>query len=277
MTRITSLKNSFNTWENRKRSRAKGITFLVISLVLLAALIWAGQFGWRLWQGARPAILPPAQDIVVKLATKDAQGNAATEQAVMPLRLPAGFTISIFAKDLEGPRVLVQDSSGTLLVSLTKAGKVVALPDKEGNGKSEEEVTVVAGLNEPHGLAFQPNNGRRLYVAATDELVAFDYDSHHRSVSNPKQIVQLPPKGRHFTRSLLFTPAPQERLLLSVGSSCDVCEEKDWRYGKILQVNLQNGELKPFASGLRNAVFMALEPGSRAYLGYGDGPGLSRR
>ena len=208
MMRTTSLKNSSNSWKNRKRSPARGITFLVISLVLLAALIWAGQFGWRLWQGARPAILPPAQDIVVKLATQDAQGNAATEQAVMPLRLPAGFTISIFAKDLEGPRVLVQDSSGTLLVSLTKAGKVVALPDKDGNGKSEEEVTVVAGLNNPHGLAFQPNNGRRLYVAATDELVAFDYDSHYRSVNNPKQIAQLPPKGRHFTRSLLFTPAP---------------------------------------------------------------------
>ena len=197
-----------------------------------------------------------------KLETQDAQGNDATDRAVIPLRLPAGFTISIFAKDLEGPRVLAQDRSGTLLVSLTKAGKVVALPDKDGNGKSAEEVTVVAGLNNPHGLAFRPNDGRRLYVAATEEVVVFDYDTQHRSVRNPKQIAKLPPGGRHFTRSLLFTPSPPERLLISVGSSCDVCEEKDWRYGKILAVNPENKELKTFASGLRNAVFLALEPGT---------------
>ncbi len=41
-----------------------------------------------------------------------------------------------------------------------------------------------------------------------------------------------------------------------------MCEEKDWRYGKILLVNPETKELKPFASGLRNAVFLALEPGS---------------
>jgi glucose/arabinose dehydrogenase len=61
---------------------------------------------------------------------------------------------------------------------------------------------------------------------------------------------------------LLFTSSTPERLLLSIGSSCDVCEEKDWRYGKILQVNPESQELKPFAAGLRNAVFMAREPGT---------------
>jgi hypothetical protein len=59
-----------------------------VSLVLLAALLWVGQAGWRLWQGAKPAVLPPAQDIMVQLETQDAQGNkTGTEKDMRPENL----------------------------------------------------------------------------------------------------------------------------------------------------------------------------------------------
>ena len=51
--------------------------------------------------------------------------------------------------------------------------------------------------------------------------------------------------------------------MISVGSSCDACEEKDWRYAKILAVDPDGGELETFASGLRNSVFMAVHPLSK--------------
>ena len=54
------------------------------------------------------------------------------------------------------PRVLCLDPDGNLLVSLTHQGKVVALPDKDGNGVADAVVTVLEGLNQPHGLAFGP-------------------------------------------------------------------------------------------------------------------------
>ena len=48
-----------------------------------------------------------------------------------------------------------------------------------------------------------------------------------------------------------------------MGSSCDVCEEKDPRYASILAVDADGGELTTFASGLRNPVFMAVHPLSK--------------
>ena len=51
--------------------------------------------------------------------------------------------------------------------------------------------------------------------------------------------------------------------MISVGSSCDACEEEDWRYAKILAVDPDGGDLSTFASGLRNSVFMAVHPLSK--------------
>ncbi len=217
----------------------------------------------RLLRGAAPALLPPPANIVTVLEQTPAATKAGADQEAAPLRLalPPGFTISVFARDLDGPRVLAMNGSKVLLVSLTAAGKVVALPDRDHNGVADDTVTVLAGLIKPHGLAFRPG-GRQLYVAETSGVTAFDYDAQHLAAGNEKKIAILPPGGRHFTRSLLFLPGPPERLLISVGSSCDVCEEPDWRYAKILAVSPEGGDLKTFASGLRNAVFLATEPGT---------------
>ena len=55
-----------------------------------------------------------------------------------------------------------------------------------------------------------------------------------KSVLNKKKFIDLPKGGRHFTRTLLFLPPPHEnRLLISVGSDCNVCVEQDWRYASI--------------------------------------------
>ena len=180
------------------------------------------------------------------------------------MKLPPGFVVSIFAKNLPGARVLALDPGGTLLVSLTSQGKVVALPDKNDDGVAEAAVTVLDGLNKPHGLAFGPGEKPRLYVAETERVAAFDYDPERLKATSEQKIADLPPGGRHFTRSLLFLPGTRDRrLLISVGSSCDACEEKDWRYAKILAVDPDGGDLETFASGLRNSVFMAVHPRSK--------------
>ena len=182
----------------------------------------------------------------------------------MPLKLPPGFAISIFAQNLPGARVLALDPNGNLLVSLTSQGRVVALPDKNGDGVADAVVTVLDGLNKPHGLAFGPGEKPRLYVAETGRVAAFDYDPERLTATSEQKIADLPPGGRHFTRSLRFLPGPRDRrLLISVGSSCDACEEEDWRYAKILAVDPDGGELETFASGLRNSVFMAVHPLSK--------------
>lgn len=237
----------------------------IISILLAAVvLIWAGIFAWHNLQGAGPAFRSPPRELKVAETPTGGGVPPSVDPSSTDLHLPPGFHISIFASHLPGARVLAVDPKGTLLVSLTRQGKVVALPDKNGDGQADKEVTVLFGLNHPHGLAFGPEERPRLYVAETDQVAAYDYDPEQLKATNKHKIVDLPPGDRHFTRTLLFLPPPQEhRLLISVGSKCNVCEEKDWRYAKILALDIKNGGLTTFASGLRNSVFMVLHPLSK--------------
>ena len=168
---------------------------------------------------------------------KAAPGWDAVDPAAFPLKLPPGFSIGIFARGLPGARVLALDPGGNLLVSLTSQGRVVALPDKNDAGVADAVVTVLDGLNQPHGLAFGPGEKPRLFVAETGRVTAYDYDPERLTATSQQKIADLPPGGRHFTRSLVFLPSSRDRrLLISVGSSCNACEEKDpgaprsWRW-----------------------------------------------
>ena len=78
----------------------------------------------------------------------------------------------------------------------------------------------------------------RLFVAETDQVAAYDYDPEQLTATYQQKIADLPPGGRHFTRSLVFLPSSRDhRLLISVGSSCNACEESDPRRAKILAVD----------------------------------------
>jgi glucose/arabinose dehydrogenase len=238
---------------------------VIIAIILAAVGLGAAAYYWQNFRGAGPAILPPPRDIAQVLEKgKAARGRESADPATFPLKLPPGFAISIFAKNVPGARVLALDPAGNLLVSLTSQGRVVALPDKDADGVADAVVTVLDNLNRPHGLAFGPEKNPRLYVAETDQVAAYDYDPARLTATYQQKIAALPPGGRHFTRSLVFLPASRgHRLLISVGSSCDACQEKDPRYASILAVDADGGNLDTFAAGLRNSVFMAIHPLSR--------------
>jgi glucose/arabinose dehydrogenase len=179
----------------------------------------------------------------------------------LPLTVPNGFSISYFARGLQGPRAFVFDSAGYLLVSCPTAGSVVALPDKDNNGVADSQVTVVGGLNYPHGLAFLPSDPTKLYVAETGAVATYDYNASSMQATNRSKIIDLSPDGEHITRTIMFAPAPnQGQLLISVGSSQNVGFETDPQRAKILIANADGSGLRTFTSGLRNSVFMAVQP-----------------
>jgi glucose/arabinose dehydrogenase len=178
-----------------------------------------------------------------------------------PLKIPAGYTLTIFAKDLVNPRVLARDQAGNLLVSVPSEGKVVAIPDKNKDGVADSNITVLSGLNRPHGLAFRCDNNCQLYVAESDSVKVYDYDQESLKATNPKKILDLPDAGFHFTRTILFTP--ENKLLVSIGSDCNVCDEKDPRRASIFIADSDGSNFRKYASGLRNSVFMTLNPDTR--------------
>jgi glucose/arabinose dehydrogenase len=169
------------------------------------------------------------------------------------LRLPEGFHIAVFA-EVDGPRMLTFTPGGVLLVSASGESKVVALPDAKHTGKAERVVTVLDGLNEPHGIAFYEG---KLYVAENDKVRRYDWDEAKLRATNPKAIANLPTGGGHSTRSLVFHGG---KMYVSAGSSCNVCVEKDPRRATVMEFNPDGSGQKIFAKGLRNAVGLALNP-----------------
>ncbi len=238
----------------------KRAIFIVLALCVAGASIWFSLFAWKNLRGAGPALTGPAEDISLLIGHADNGSN----KSAMPLILPHGFSISVFAKGLGKPRVMALDPDGNLLVSIPSQGRVVALPDRDGDGVADSVVNVVEGLERPHGLAFQCAPECRLYIAEEDRLAVYSYDEKALKAVRLKKISDLPSGGFHVTRTLLFLPKPDDdKLLVSIGSSCNVCAEDNWRRAKVLVVPAGGGPLKTFASGLRNAVFMTVHPRTR--------------
>jgi glucose/arabinose dehydrogenase len=175
-----------------------------------------------------------------------------------PLKVPAGFVIEVFAARAGSPRFMALDPAGTLLVSEPAKGRVLALPDRSGKGKADTIQTVVDGLDQPHGLAFKDG---ALYVAENGRVQRFRYDPATLKATQPAVVVPgLPAGGGHRTRTAVF--GPDGALYVSVGSSCNVCRESDKRRAAVLRYNADGGGERIFASGLRNAVGLAFQPGT---------------
>lgn len=197
-------------------------------------------------------------------------GLRTNTESVKAFTVPEGFTMSVYAQDVPDARVMVYDPRGIMLVSQPSEGKISALLDENEDGVAEKIETVVEGLTVPHGLAFwcPPNipvsnpPQCKLYVAEREMLSVFDYDALAFKATNKKKLLDLPGGsiGIHSTRTLLFKASPEENILLiSIGSSCNVCEETDAR-GSIVAYNIDTGKSEPYARGLRNSVFMTLHP-----------------
>ncbi len=178
-------------------------------------------------------------------------------ERVKTLKLPPGFEISVFAGKVGGARVLAFSPSGVLYVSVTRDGKVIALPDPQHTGKAGAPVTIVAGLKMPHGIAWKGND---LYVAETDRvLVVKDADKLPASPLTPVELIKgIPEGGMHYTRTILF--GRDGKLYLSAGSDCNLCKEADPRRAAITRYNADGTGEEVYASGLRNSVGLRLHP-----------------
>lgn len=181
---------------------------------------------------------------------------ACTENTVssqdQPLKVPPGFRVSVFAENLSGLRNLTIGPGGVVYAALTGDGAVVRLPDANNDGVADSAVPVATGLTQPFGIAFR---GDTMWVAEVDEVVRFNPGS-----STPIVVIPNVPTGGHSTRTIVF--GTDRKLYLSVGSSCNVCNEQaaDSMRAAITQFNPDGSGGRIFARGLRNSVGLAVHP-----------------
>ena len=168
------------------------------------------------------------------------------------LWLEPGFDVGVATHGVPNARMLAQAPTGELVLSQHVEGKVVKLTDRDGDGTTDEITPILTGLRMPHGVTFI---GESLFVAETDRILRLDtwWDG-----SSAQTIVSLPGGGHHQTRTLVA--GPDGLLYVSIGSSCDACEESDPLRAAIWRVNPDGGPLEPYARGLRNAVGLTWSP-----------------
>lgn len=192
----------------------------------------------------------------------------AINETSLPLTLPDGFRISIFTREALGPlRFMAFSPDGILFVSMPSSkglyatnvsddGKIFALPDRDNDGKADETVTLVSGLHLPHGIAFYDGY---LYVAEEHAISRYLYRGNAAVGTREVIISNLPAGGEgHVSRTIGF--GPSGKMYVSVGSSCNSCEESDGRRATILEYNPDGSGERIFAQGLRNTVGFVFHP-----------------
>jgi len=209
-----------------------------------------------------PAAPAASVSVALSVPSQFKSGPFATTRT---FTLPPNFAISLYAGGLPGARMLAVAPNGDRFVSRKDAGEIVALPDRNGDGVADEARVFASGLPKPHGLTF---HGGYLYVAQEASVIRIPYVSGDLTARAPAEtIVPLLPNGpgsglvgdvNHDTRSIAF--GQDGKMYISVGSSCDVCIESEERRATVLQFNTDGSGGRIFASGLRNAVGLRLDP-----------------
>jgi len=169
------------------------------------------------------------------------------------LSLPADFKISLWAVGLNNPRQIDWTESGTLIVADRGSSSIKMYRQIDSNSYGEEVATIDRDLNQPSSVDFFKGD---LYVGTQDKIIVYKNLSEDGTYSEKQILIDNLPTSvspvAHKTRTVKI--GPDEKMYVTVGSSCNSCLESDERRAAMLQANLDGSELKVFASGLRNTV-----------------------
>ncbi len=171
------------------------------------------------------------------------------------LAVPAGFKVSVFASDVTNARLMAVSPDGVLFVARQSKGDVVALPDRDKDGKADKTEVVVSGLTRPHSLAFQKGY---LYIATNPAVVRVKY-ANGKVEGAPEKFIDLPVSTTaHYTRTIGFDKSG--KLYVAIGSSCNLCEDEDPRRATMMVYNADGTGGRPYARGMRNAIGFDWDP-----------------
>ena len=207
----------------------------------------------------------------------------------------SGLAVAAFASGLDHPRNLYVLPNGDVLVAETNgpprpddntgikgwffkyfqrkgggaapsANRIILLRDTNADGVADQRFTFLDGLRSPYGMALV---GSDLVVANTDALVRYKYHEGDTVITAAAtQIVALPAGtiNHHWTKNVVASP-DGSTLFLAVGSNSNAAENGmavEAERAAVWAVDMRSGAHRIVASGLRNPVGMAWEPGTGA-------------
>ncbi|KAH8886987.1 soluble quino protein glucose dehydrogenase [Thozetella sp. PMI_491] len=189
----------------------------------------------------------------------------------MSPKMAPGYNVSLLATGLNGPRAMVFDKAGNLLVAEQGSGRVILLTlGEQGNRvcPTSSKVLISAAVTN-HGIALSVD-GKTLFVSNMSTVMAFPYSTTGRTVGAGKAIITgISTKDGHVTRELLVS---NNTLLVAVGSAGNIdasTVSKESGRSMIKMFSISNILAKPvnylsagqiLGWGLRNIVGIGEDP-----------------
>lgn len=221
-------------------------TALALSLFAAAAAAWAqAPAAPPAWKQGMPDSM--ANSTLAPLAGKLTVTPAA-QIPIDKLRMPAGFSVEIWASGLPGGRAMTRGDDGKIYVGTRGLGRVYEVTD---SGGARTVRTVADKLNQPAGVAFK--NGS-LYVMAIDKVLRFD-GIEKNPAAVPVDMTDkfsLPKEQHHNWKYISF--GPDGKLYVPFGAPCNICELPTQEYAQIRRYNPDGSGMEVIASGVRNSV-----------------------
>ncbi len=223
-------------------------------------------------------------------ATVSARINARTSPQPdgAKLSVPAGFQVKLFLAGLSGPRLMRTAPNGDIFIAETAQNRIRVLRAADGADAPTENSVYADHLTGPFGIAFYPAvNPQWVYVANLNSVVRFPYHAGDLKASGPAEtIVPLlaDSTAGHTTRDVGFS-LDGRRMFISVGSGSNVAEGipaktpeeiraweashargSAWGFeanrADVLVGDPAGQGIKIFATGIRNPVGLAVQPGT---------------
>ena len=176
--------------------------------------------------------------------------------------VPPGWTISAWAR-VPRARLAAWTPDGALLVSVPSTGQVLRLAPKPGG--TADSTVLLAGLDQPHGLAFA---GDTLFLAQSDQIDAYSYAdgaaTGQRVIAPDLPDAKSPDLGGAYAHALKSVAVGADgAVYFSIGSTANIsAEDRDATppRASIMRVPPGGGPAGPLATGVRNGTGLAVAP-----------------
>jgi len=198
----------------------------------------------------------------VTVSVKQADKINAFEQT-RTLEIFAPVNIKLFAQLPGSVHMLTTDLTGNIYATIPSLGAIYCLNDSDGDGFADESILYHVGMDRPHGIVWHDG---KIYVAEPTRLLEL-VDTDNDNLADLERVVidDLPDDGGHWKRSIAV--GSDGYIYMAIGSRCNVCEETDQQLATIIKINPTTGDSATFATGLRNAIGLAIAPDSKTLWG----------